>query len=254
MTLSKLTFLGCGDAFGSGGRYTTCFLVETPETRFLIDFGATSLSALKRAGVEMDTIPLIFITHLHGDHVGGLPFLLLEASLVRKRTAPLTLVGPPGLKEHLPRLVDTLFPGTELKLTFELSVLELPPDIPAEVAGIGVTPHLVKHAPTLVCTGLRFDLKGEGSGKKVLAYSGDTVWTESLPKLAHGADLFVCDAYTYQHATGQHLDYATLKERYAELGCKRLILTHLGQDFLDELAAGAKPDFETAADGLTVTF
>ena len=246
---AKLTFLGCGDAFSSGGRYTTCFYVEDGETRFFIDFGATAMAATKARGLEPSRIPLIFITHLHGDHVGGLPFLLLEASLVYGRTEPLTIAGPPGLKAHLPRLIDTLFPGTALELPFELTVLELPPDVRSEIAGIGVTPHLVKHAPAITCTGLRFEL-----GDKVLAYTGDTVWTDTLPKLAQGADLFISDAYTYDKPTGQHLDYATLKSRYSELGPKRLILTHMGQAFLDRLAAGNKPEFETAEDGLEVEF
>jgi ribonuclease BN (tRNA processing enzyme) len=246
---AKLTFLGCGDAFSSGGRFTTCFYVEDGDTRFLIDFGATAMAAAKARGLEPSRIPLIFITHLHGDHIGGLPFLLLEASLVYGRTEPLTIAGPPGLRAHLPKLIEALFPGTQLELTFELSVLELPPDVRSVVSGIGVTPHLVKHAPSLTCTGLRFEL-----GDKVLAYSGDTVWTDTLPKLARGADLFICDAYTYDAPTGQHLDYATLKARYDELGPKRLVLTHMGQAFLDRLAAGETPDFETAEDGLEVEF
>ncbi len=251
---SELTFLGCGDAFGSGGRFNTCFLVSSGETRFLIDFGASSMMAVKRLGVSLGEIPLIFITHLHGDHVGGLPFLLLEAALVQKRTAPLTIAGPPGLKKHIPELTEALFPGAPLELPFELSVLELPPDRPADVLGVRVTPYLVKHAPTLVCTGLRFEL-----GDKILAYSGDTVWTDTLPKLAQGADLFVCDAYTFDAPTPQHLDYQTLKAHFDDLGAeklgpKRLILTHLGQAFLDELDEGVKPEFETAEDGLTVAF
>ncbi len=246
---AQLTFLGCGDAFSSGGRFTTSFYVTHGETRFMIDFGATAMAAAKARGLEPSHIPLIFITHLHGDHVGGLPFLLLEASLVYERTEPLTIAGPPGLKSHLPKLIDTLFPGTELKLPFELNVLELPPDVHSVVEGIGVTPHLVKHAPTITCTGLRFEL-----GDKILAYTGDTVWTDTLPKLAQGADLFISDAYTYDVPTGQHLDYATLRARFKELGPKRLILTHMGQAFLDRLEAGDTPEFETAYDGLEVEF
>ena len=251
---SEFTFLGCGDAFGSGGRFNTCFSVVSGETRFLIDFGATSMTATKHFGVDISEIPLIFITHLHGDHVGGLPFLLLEAALVTKRTAPLTIAGPPGLKAHIPKLTEALFPGTPLELPFELNVLELPPDKTTDVLGVRVTSCLVKHAPTLVCTGLRLEFGG-----KILAYSGDTVWTDALPSLAHNADLFVCDAYTFDGPTPQHLDYKTLKDRFAKLEAdkfspKRLILTHLGQAFLDKLAAGLSPEFEAAYDGLTVTF
>jgi ribonuclease BN (tRNA processing enzyme) len=57
----KLTFVGCGDAFGSGGRFNTCFHVETAATRFLIDCGASSLVALKRLGIDRNAIDTILI-------------------------------------------------------------------------------------------------------------------------------------------------------------------------------------------------
>lgn len=249
MSLSRLTIAGCGDAFCSGGRLNTCFFVQTPETSFLLDFGATSLAALKLQGVDVNSVPLIFITHLHGDHVGGLPFYLLEASLVNKRSAPLTIAGPPGLREHLPKLTEALFPGTPLELPFELEVLELAPDQTHEVQGLEVTPMLVKHAPTLVCTGLRFAFNG-----KVLAYSGDSVWTPSLPLLAQGADIFICDAYTAEISTAQHLSYQELLAHKDELNCKELVITHLGQAFLDALASGLNVAYTVAQEGLELTF
>jgi ribonuclease BN (tRNA processing enzyme) len=94
----ELRVLGCGDAFGSGGRFNTCFHVETSATRFLIDCGASALIAMRRFGVEPNGVETVFLTHLHGDHFGGLPFLILDAQLVSRRTAPLTIAGPPGLR------------------------------------------------------------------------------------------------------------------------------------------------------------
>lgn len=69
----QLQFLGCGDAFGSGGRFSTCFMVTGATTRFPIDCGASSLIAMKRFGVDPNSIEAVPITHLHGDHFGGLP-------------------------------------------------------------------------------------------------------------------------------------------------------------------------------------
>ena len=64
----RVQFLGCGDAFGSGGRFNTCFHVTNGLTQFLVDCGASSMIAIRRFGVEPNAIETIFITHLHGDH------------------------------------------------------------------------------------------------------------------------------------------------------------------------------------------
>ena len=81
----KIQFLGCGDAFGAGGRFNTCFMVDAADTRFLIDCGATSLVAMNRLGVDPNTIDKILLTHLHGDHYGGVPFMLVHAHSASKR-------------------------------------------------------------------------------------------------------------------------------------------------------------------------
>jgi len=97
----KLTFLGSGDAFGSGGRFNTCMLVETATTRFLIDCGASSLIAMKRTGITPNSIETILVSHLHGDHFGGLPFFILDPQFFSKRTVPLTDAGPPSQRRSL---------------------------------------------------------------------------------------------------------------------------------------------------------
>ena len=71
----RIQFLGSGDAFGSGGRFQTCFHLSGPSEPILIDCGASSLIALKRAGLDPSEIGCVLLTHLHGDHFGGLPFL-----------------------------------------------------------------------------------------------------------------------------------------------------------------------------------
>src|SRR4051812_49034518 len=75
----QLQFVGCGDALGCGGRFNTCFHVSGETVNFLIDCGASSLPALKRLAIARDDIDLILITHFHGDHFAGVPFLLLDA-------------------------------------------------------------------------------------------------------------------------------------------------------------------------------
>src|ERR1044072_4724366 len=97
-------FVGSGDSFGSGGRFQTCILVDGPRSRVALDFGASSLIALAQQGIEPNSIDAIVLTHLHGDHCGGVPFLLIDAMLAARRFAPPADPCAPG---HLaPRAED----------------------------------------------------------------------------------------------------------------------------------------------------
>ena len=80
----------------------------------------------------------------------------------------------------------------------------------------------------------------------MLAYSGDTAWTETLLDVARDADLFVCEAYVYEKPVRYHLDYRTLAAHRDRLGCRRLVLTHMSEDMLARLPL---PGVEWAEDG-----
>ena len=94
----QLRFVGCGDALGSAAGSTPASTSRANSVNFLIDCGASSLPALKRLGIARDDIDLILITHFHGDHFAGLPFLLLDAQFTR-RTRPLVIAGPAGHRD-----------------------------------------------------------------------------------------------------------------------------------------------------------
>src|SRR3972149_2362111 len=111
MSQVEILFLGSGDAFGSGGRFQTCFHVRAEATQFLIDCGASSLIAMKRFGVDPSSLDIILLSHLHGDHFGGLPFLILDAQFSR-RTRPLVIAGPPGVEARVRDAMEVLFPGS----------------------------------------------------------------------------------------------------------------------------------------------
>src|SRR6478735_11725692 len=122
----RLTVVGCGDAFGSGGRLQTCYLVDDGPKRFLIDCGATALIGLNRLRIDPNSIETIFISHLHGDHYAGLVWWLIHAQHVAKRTTPLTVVGPQGVRARFEAAAEALFPGsTGVARRYDLSFLEL---------------------------------------------------------------------------------------------------------------------------------
>ena len=107
----RLTVAGCGDAFGSGGRANTCFWIESGDAVVALDFGATSVVALRRLELDPSRIDLVLLSHLHGDHFGGLPFLLLDGQFEGERTRPLTIVGPVGTGARLAGGLGGVLPG-----------------------------------------------------------------------------------------------------------------------------------------------
>lgn len=243
----QVQFLGCGDAFGSGGRFNTCFYVRDRRGGFLIDCGASSMVAMRKFGVDPNTVRAILISHLHGDHFGGLPFFILDGQLVSGRTAPLVIAGPPGLKERLMAAMENFFPGsTRVERRFAIDIRELEPRIAHDIEGIEVTPYVVKHACGAPPLALRLGLEG-----KTLCYSGDTEWVEGLREAAAGADLFIAETYFLDKQVKFHLDFATLARHLPALGAKRVILTHMSSGMM---AAARETGCETAEDGMVVSF
>ena len=241
----QVRFVGCGDAFGSGGRGNTCFHVSGRDVNFLIDCGASSLPALKRLEVARDAIDLVLITHFHGDHFAGLPFLLLDAQFAR-RTRPLVIAGPDGIETRLAEVMEALFEhSSRSRQRFELSVVALQPEQTRSFGAVHVTPYPVMHGES-GGPFLGYRIAAEG---RVIAYSADTEWTETLIPLARDADLFVAEAYYYDKVVRNHLSLTTLEQRLPEIRPKRLILTHMSDDMLGRLD---RLDYTAAHDGMLV--
>lgn len=242
MSNLRVQFLGSGDAFGSGGRLQTCIYVDGDTVRFLLDCGATSLIGMKRFEVNPSLIDIILVTHLHGDHFGGIPFFLLDAQLISGRTRPLVVAGPPGLESRGLDAMEVLFPGSShMKLKFALEFIELPDGNPTGIGSLVVTPHRVVHGSGAPSYALRVEIGG-----KIIGYSGDTEWTDALIRASEGADLFICEAYFFEKRVRYHLDYRDLMAHRGELGCRRLVLTHMSDDMLDRIQG---LDLECAEDG-----
>ena len=241
----QLRFVGCGDALGSGGRFNTCFHITGARVNFLIDCGASSLPALKRLDIARDDIDLILITHFHGDHFGGLPFLLLDAQFTR-RSRPLVIAGPEGIEAKLANLMEALFEHSSKTVPrFDLSVVALTPEQSRTFGDVKVTPYPVVHGES-GGPFLAYRVEAEG---RVITYSADTEWTETLIPAAHGADLFIAEAYYYDRIVKNHLSLKTLEAHLPEINAKRVVLTHMSEDMLGRL--GGLP-YPTAADGMVV--
>ncbi len=240
-----VTFVGSGDAFGSGGRAQTCISVRAGGRHILLDCGATSLTALKSQSIEPGTVDVVVISHLHADHFGGLPLLVLDGQFAR-RTTPLHVLGPPGTTDRLRAAMEVGYPGsTAVRRRFEIIVDELAPDgTPWEADDVRVRGWEVDHASGAPPLCLRLETAG-----RVVGYSGDTAWTPALTHAATEADLFAVEAYTYDKPVPYHLDYRTLHTHAGELPAQRVVLTHMSAHMLRRVADADHP---SAFDGMAV--
>lgn len=244
----QLQFLGSGDAFGSGGRFHTCFHVTGGAANFLLDCGASSIVAMKRWKIDRNAIDTILVTHFHGDHFGGIPFFILDAALVAKRKRPLAIVGPPGLAARYAAAMDVAFPSfPHAPPQFPLSLTEVEIGRPSTVGPLVVTGFPVVHADAAgPCLGYRIEVEG-----RVLSYSGDTEWTESLVDIGRNADMFICECYTYEREVRSHTSFAALQRNLPRVAAKRVVLTHMSDDMLAHVDA---LQVEAASDGMVLDF
>ena len=246
----RLTIVGSGDAFGSGGRSNTCFWLETNKGVVVVDFGASALPALKKLKLDPNAIDAIVLSHLHGDHFGGLPFLLLDAQFLSRREKPLLIAGPPGTKARLDAAMEIFFPkSTGSKWKFEWRVQEIAVGVEADVLGHSLVTAEVIHPSGAPSTALRLS-----DGCTIFAYSGDTEWTDAVLPIARGADLFICECYNYSGKLTGHIGWETLKARLPDLNARQVMVTHMNPTVLAQTDELRTSGLLVAEDGLVRDF
>jgi ribonuclease BN (tRNA processing enzyme) len=249
----QLTILGSGDAFSGGGRLPSCYLVDTGRATFLLDCGPAILPALKRQGRSSNDFDVIVISHLHGDHFCGLPFLLLDAIYPARRTRPLTLIGPPGLEARFRLACEVLYPRMlDTPRAFPLTFIELAAEAPREVEalpGTVITPFEVNHYSGSPSYALRFE-----SGGKVFAFSGDAGWGDNVVRAGKGADLYLLECYQFDLTLTMHMDYVTIARHFEDMGARQIVLTHMSEAMLARTGEIDTARCMAAEDGMVVEF
>ena len=241
----RVHFLGCGDAFGSGGRNHSAYLVEASDRLFLLDCGPTTLLSMKRAGFNPRQLDAIFLSHLHGDHYGGLPFFFLEYLYENPRDRPIHVAGPPTTEERVRNLTHCMYSSISERTQLPPTLFHiLEPGKQVSIEDIEILPFRVPHQVREISLGLKIGYQG-----KQLLYSGDSAWTDQFVTHSQGVDLFICECSFFERDTPDHMCYQKIRENLPRLKCKSLVLTHLGVEMLNHRL---ELPVKTAEDGMVV--
>jgi ribonuclease BN (tRNA processing enzyme) len=241
----RITVLGSGDAFGAGGRFHSAYLTEVAGATFLLDCGPSILQSAKQVSWDLAKLDAVLLTHLHGDHFGGVPFLFMEYRYETPRTRPFAIYGPEGTERRVKALFAALYERTAAEpLPFPVEYHELDSGQSLAFGAATVTALPVQHVPELTAFAYRVEVEG-----RTFLYSGDTAWTDELAAHARGVDLFVCECSTFETRLDIHVSYPEIAARAHELGCRRLVLSHLGSEPLRRLD---EVRLECARDGMTL--
>jgi ribonuclease BN (tRNA processing enzyme) len=240
--MTEIEFVGTGDAFGSGGRRNTAILVRSRGKTLLMDCGPTTLGGLKTLGIDPREIDAIALSHFHGDHTAGVPFLLIDYLYENKRTTPLEIVGPAGVRDCIEGVRREFHYQTIESSAYELRYTEFDAHKPLGVAGFTVTPLPALHQPDTNPHSLRVQ-----TDDRCVFFTGDTGWHDELPRYVAGADVFISECVFMEPRFKFHMNHHRLAEERARFEGARTVLTHLGAEVLGELG---RIDFDAASDGL----
>jgi ribonuclease BN (tRNA processing enzyme) len=241
----EVIFIGTGDAFCSGGRRNSAILVRENHRTLLLDCGPTTMNGLQALGIDPREIDAVAISHFHGDHAAGTPFLLLHYLYEHPRKAPLDIIGPPGIEDFTLSLSEKLHFHDDFKRSYPLHFREFERGTKMEAAGFNLLPVPALHHPETRPHMLRV-----GTDHRSIFFTGDTGWHDALPAHAAGSDLLIAECTLLDEGFEYHLSHSRLQQEQRRFDTARTVLTHLGQRVLDNLDA---VKFEVAHDGLLIT-
>jgi ribonuclease BN (tRNA processing enzyme) len=244
-----VTVLGSANAFNSAGRGNSCYWVHDHLGHYVVDFGPTAPLKCQTLNMPLDQLDTVYITHLHGDHIGGLASLILDLNYIQNRTHPLKIAGPKGTRARLELLYRVMYPGVlPESLNFQIDYYEWKRTDEQEVSGRKVISIPAVH--DLLAYPCSISINNE---YQRLVFSGDTGWNEDLITLSDQADLFFCECSYEVYRFDGHLSLEEILAQRHRLQCNKLILTHFGHEARQAaLKKAIKYNFTVAEDGLQI--
>lgn len=190
----QVTLLGTGNPGPAMDRFGPCILVEAGPEKLLFDAGRGAVQRLHQIDVSFGDITALFLTHLHSDHVVGLPDLWLTGWIISNRSTPLELWGPAGTADMATHLEAAYRFDIDIRVRDDrapptgghLLAHDISEGVVLDRHGVRVTAFEVDHGPVRPALGYRVDYAG-----RAVVLSGDTRFSPNLIRFAKGTDLLI---------------------------------------------------------------
>ena len=222
----KVTLLGTGVGIPQPGRSQAAILIEN-EKPLLLDCGAGTLLRLDQAGLNIEALDTVVLTHLHLDHVSDL--LALANARYLSQLPRLEIYGPEGTEIYF-KFVRSAYPSLE---KMEVAVHEVRPMDSFSLNGFDIFAEEAMHS----VTALAYRIEAED---KVLVYSGDTEPSPRVAALAEGADLLIHEcSFPEPFDVTNHSTPRKLGRVLRNVNIRHVVLTHLypqAQGYEEEMA------------------
>jgi ribonuclease BN (tRNA processing enzyme) len=222
----ELTFIGTGNAFAPGG---LCWNGFVANGRYLFEAPPQALMSLHQCGIDPNQLDAVVISHHHGDHLLGLPFLMLHWKYMG-RSRPIRIVGPPETEAVVRAITSRVYPGL-FEQRYGIDWLEARPGQTVDLAGMALDPVEVKHDERLNVN-LGFACRLDG---RRLAYTGDSALCEAVLGLARDAEVLVAECSSRDERVPLHMNLVDdiPRVRSAMPAGASLLLSHLATDVDD---------------------
>lgn len=227
----ELIVLGSGTSFPVPDRALPAYAVRAGGVTLLLDCGAGTHRQLAKAGLRLQDVNGILVSHRHLDHVGDLPQILFTLQIPRfGRTEPLVVVGPPGMRDYVDALVRVNAPWLEAPYGLEVRDLL---DAETSLGPVRVEAREVLHTKPSVAYRVRHD-------GRTLVYSGDVGECPQIVEAGRGADLFLLEcAQPDDDPFESHLTPTQCGRIAAAASPRHLVLTHFYPTVLETDIEGA---------------
>ncbi len=239
----KITAIGTGRFAFDDGRGNQSILIEYKDTGIMVDCGSTTPYLMKKTGIIYDRVDYIFLTHYHGDHTAGIPYINLDLLVnpdIPKRNKSLTIIGKYKVKETIETLAIAMGYNKNNPLVSYHNLDEGDITLPSNIA---VDYLSMKHREESI--GFKFFMDD-----KTIGISGDTKWSDDYARLAEGCDLFIteCSQVDADDET-PHISFEEIINRIDELKCKQIKAIHLHKPVANAIDKLNDPKFGYFNDG-----
>lgn len=246
----KLTVIGSGNAFHLDGRGHSSYLLETRDhSPVLMDAGVSALMNLRRFQIPVEDIETILLTHFHGDHIAGIPFIMLTLGFLWK-TQPnreLRIIGPVGISDRVENLLNLFYENHDFSLKYTYK--EIQPDETLSIPGFQIRAMNITHNPE----SLGYRIKDDDG--KILVYGGDSAMDDRLVTLLENADLGIMELSMTENPSGiPHVSLEELRRYNDRITAKQLLFSHTYDELVKKLEkeSGLTLPYSTASDGMII--